>query len=72
MRNHFSGGADAGPVPQTRHQLWAQVVELNQQEGETVFLTTHSLDEAERVAGRIAVIDNGKIIAQGSPPEIKQ
>jgi len=61
-----------GLDPQTRHQLWAQVMQLNQQEGVTVFLTTHYLDEAERVADRIAVIDHGKIIAQGSPEEIKQ
>jgi len=39
-----------GLDPQTRHQLWAQVMQLNQQEGVTVFLTTHYLDEAERVA----------------------
>ena len=61
-----------GLDPQTRHQLWAQVIKLNQQEGVTVFLTTHYLDEAQRVAHRIAVIDHGKIIAQGSPAELKQ
>jgi ABC-2 type transport system ATP-binding protein len=61
-----------GLDPQTRHELWRQVIELNQQEGVTVFLTTHYLDEAERVAGRIAVIDHGKIIAQGSPAELEK
>jgi ABC-2 type transport system ATP-binding protein len=61
-----------GLDPQTRHQLWAQVKKLNQQEGVTVFLTTHYLEEAERVAHRIAVIDHGTIIAQGSPAELKQ
>jgi ABC-2 type transport system ATP-binding protein len=61
-----------GLDPQTRHQLWAQVGKLNQQEAVTVFLTTHYLEEAERVAHRIAVIDHGKIIAQGSPAELKQ
>jgi ABC-2 type transport system ATP-binding protein len=61
-----------GLDPQTRHQLWAQVLKLNQEEGVTVFLTTHYLEEAERVADRIAVIDHGSIIAQGSPAEIKQ
>jgi ABC-2 type transport system ATP-binding protein len=59
-----------GLDPQTRHQLWAQVIELNQQEKVTVFLTTHYLDEAERVADRIAVIDHGKIIVQGPPAEL--
>jgi ABC-2 type transport system ATP-binding protein len=38
----------------------------------TIFLTTHYLDEADRVASRIAVIDHGKIVATGSPQELKQ
>ena len=38
----------------------------------TVFLTTHYMDEAEKVADRIAIIDHGKIVAQGSPDELKQ
>ena len=57
---------------QSRNQLWTQVRELNRSEGVTVFLTTHYMDEAERVAGRIAVIDHGKIVAIGSPQELKQ
>jgi ABC-2 type transport system ATP-binding protein len=48
------------------------VRELNRSEGVTVFLTTHYMDEAERVAGRIAVLDHGKIVAIGSPQELKQ
>ena len=61
-----------GLDPQTRNQLWTQVKHLNQTEGVTVFLTTHYMDEADRVAQRIAVIDHGKIVAQGSPQELKQ
>lgn len=61
-----------GLDPQSRNQLWTHVKNLNQAEGVTVFLTTHYMDEAERVADRIAVIDHGKIIAQGSPEELKQ
>jgi ABC-2 type transport system ATP-binding protein len=38
----------------------------------TVFLTTHYMDEAEKVAHRIAIIDHGKIVAQGTPQELKQ
>ncbi|HEY3789613.1 MAG TPA: ABC transporter ATP-binding protein, partial [Urbifossiella sp.] len=45
---------------------------LNEAERVTVFLTTHYMDEAERVAQRIAVIDHGRIVAQGSPQELKQ
>jgi ABC-2 type transport system ATP-binding protein len=61
-----------GLDPQTRNQLWTHVKHLNQTEGVTVFLTTHYMDEAERVAQRIAIIDHGKIVAQGSPAEIKR
>jgi ABC-2 type transport system ATP-binding protein len=48
------------------------VKNLNQSEGTTVFLTTHYMDEADRVAQRIAIIDHGKIVAQGSPQSLKQ
>jgi ABC-2 type transport system ATP-binding protein len=61
-----------GLDPQTRNQLWTHVKHLNQTEGVTIFLTTHYMDEADRVAQRIAVIDHGKIVAQGSPQELKQ
>jgi ABC-2 type transport system ATP-binding protein len=59
-----------GLDPQSRNQLWTHVKALNQSEGTTVFLTTHYMDEAERVAQRIAVIDHGAIVAQGSPAEL--
>ena len=61
-----------GLDPQTRNQLWTHVRHLNETEGVTVFLTTHYMDEAERVAQRIAIIDHGKIVAQGSAQELKQ
>ena len=61
-----------GLDPQTRNQLWTQVRQLNEAEGVTVFLTTHYMDEAEKVAGRIGVIDHGKIVAIGSSTELKE
>ena len=61
-----------GLDPQTRNQLWAQVKKLNEAESVTVFLTTHYMDEAERVAHRIAIIDHGAIVAQGTPAELRQ
>ena len=61
-----------GLDPQSRNQLWTHVKNLNETEGVTVFLTTHYMDEADRVAHRIAVIDHGKIVAQGSPAELKE
>jgi len=60
-----------GLDPQTRNQIWNYIKKLNQQEGITVFFTTHYMEEAERIAERIAIIDHGKIIAQGTPPELK-
>ena len=60
-----------GLDPQTRNQLWTQVKAINEQEGVTVFLTTHYMEEAERVAQRIAIIDHGKIAATGTAAELK-
>ena len=61
-----------GLDPQSRNQLWTHVKALNESEKVTVFLTTHYMDEADRVAQRIAVIDHGAIVAQGTPTELKQ
>ena len=61
-----------GLDPQTRNKLWASVRELSKREGTTVFFTTHYMEEAEKAAHRVAIIDRGKIIAQGSPAELKK
>lgn len=61
-----------GLDPQTRNQLWSHVKNMNQSEGTTVFLTTHYMDEADRVAQRIAIIDHGKIVALDTPQGLKQ
>ena len=61
-----------GLDPQSRNQMWTIVKNLNATEGVTVFLTTHYMDEADRVADRIAVIDHGRIVATGSSAELKQ
>ena len=60
-----------GLDPQSRNQMWTHVQNLNKTEGVTVFLTTHYMDEADRVAQRIAVIDHGRIVAIGSSAELK-
>lgn len=60
-----------GLDPQSRNQLWTHVKHLNATEGVTVFLTTHYMDEAERVAQRIAIIDHGRIVAQGTCAALK-
>ncbi len=61
-----------GLDPQSRKQLWTHVNHLNETERVTVFLTTHYMEEADRVAHRIAVIDHGKIVAMGSARELKE
>jgi ABC-2 type transport system ATP-binding protein len=61
-----------GLDPQTRNQLWTHVCKLNQEERVTVFLTTHYMEEAERVAHRIAIIDHGRLVAQGTVEELKR
>ena len=60
-----------GLDPQSRNQLWTHVKHLNDTERITVFLTTHYMDEADRAAHRIAIIDHGRIVAQGSSAELK-
>jgi ABC-2 type transport system ATP-binding protein len=61
----------AGLDPQTRNQIWQFLRELCRDEHVTVFFTTHYMEEAERVADRIAVIDHGRIVAQGTAPALQ-
>ncbi|MFC1914798.1 ATP-binding cassette domain-containing protein [Chloroflexota bacterium] len=60
-----------GLDPQTRNRIWEYILELQQLEGTTIFLTTHYMDEAEK-ADRIAIIDHGKLIAVDTPEGLKQ
>jgi len=61
-----------GLDPQSRNQMWTHVKSLNESDQVTVFLTTHYMDEADRVAHRIAVIDHGHVVAIGSSRELKE
>jgi len=61
-----------GLDPQTRNHMWKYLEQLNKEEGITVFFTTHYMEEAERIAQRIAIIDHGKIIASGTSEELKK
>jgi ABC-2 type transport system ATP-binding protein len=58
-----------GLDPQSRRQLWEIIRELGRQ-GRTIVLTTHYMDEAERLCDRVAVVDHGQVIALGSPAEL--
>jgi ABC-2 type transport system ATP-binding protein len=59
-----------GLDPQTRMRMWDYIRTVNE-EGTTIFLTTHYMDEADNLSDRISIIDNGKIIATGKPWELK-
>ncbi len=61
-----------GLDPQSRSNLWDHIRALRSDLGTTVFLTTHYLEEADTLCDRVLVIDNGKIIAAGSPEELKR
>ncbi|MDP2717452.1 MAG: ATP-binding cassette domain-containing protein [Candidatus Micrarchaeota archaeon] len=61
-----------GLDPQTRNHLWQYIRKMNREQGTTIFLTTHYLEEAEKMADRIAVIDRGKIVAEGTPATLKR
>lgn len=61
-----------GLDPQTRNHIWSYIKNLNVKEGITVFFTTHYIEEADRVASRVAIIDNGQIIVEGAPAELKE
>ncbi len=58
-----------GLDPQSRRQVW-DIVDGLKKRGRTVVLTTHYMDEAERLCDRIAVVDHGRIIAEGTPREL--
>ena len=60
-----------GLDPQSRNQMWKHVKALNETDQVTVFLTTHYMDEADRVAHRIAVIDHGHVVAIGSSKRVE-
>jgi len=60
-----------GLDPNSRQAIWDEVRALNEG-GTTVFLTTQYMEEADRLAGRIAIIDDGAIVAEGSPAELKE
>jgi ABC-2 type transport system ATP-binding protein len=66
----FLDEVTTGIDPQSRHLVWDLLIKLKKR-GKTIILTTHSMEEAELLSDRVIIIDNGKIIAMGSPDELK-
>jgi len=60
-----------GLDPQIRRELW-QIIRKIKFEGKTVFLTTHYIEEAEALCDRVGILSHGKLIALGSPSELKR
>ena len=60
-----------GLDPEARADMWAEIEQLAAREGVTVLLTTHYLEEADRLASRLAIVDRGRVVAAGSPEELK-
>jgi ABC-2 type transport system ATP-binding protein len=60
-----------GLDPQSRTALWEELLRINKA-GTSMLLTTHYMEEADRLCDRLAIIDNGKIVVEGTPPELKR
>ncbi|HEV7555808.1 MAG TPA: ABC transporter ATP-binding protein [Kofleriaceae bacterium] len=68
----FLDEPSTGLDPQSRANLWTHIRGLRDQQGATILLTTHYLDEADALCDRILIIDHGKIVAAGTPAELKR
>jgi ABC-2 type transport system ATP-binding protein len=60
-----------GLDPEARTDMWNEITRLSREEGITVLLTTHYLEEADRLAGRLAIVDHGRVVATGTPDGLR-
>jgi ABC-2 type transport system ATP-binding protein len=60
-----------GLDPEVRAAMWREIERLKADEGLTILLTTHYMEEADRLASQLAIVDRGRVVAQGSPAELK-
>jgi ABC-2 type transport system ATP-binding protein len=60
-----------GLDPQARADMWAEIGRLSAQDGMTILLTTHYLEEADQLASQLAIVDRGRVVAGGTPEELK-
>jgi ABC-2 type transport system ATP-binding protein len=61
-----------GLDPEARADMWREIEQLAADEGMTILLTTHYLEEADRLASRLAIVDRGRVVAEGSPDQLKR
>jgi ABC-2 type transport system ATP-binding protein len=61
-----------GLDPEVRADMWSEIARLAREHAKTVLLTTHYLEEADQLAERVAIVDRGQIVAEGSPEELKR
>jgi ABC-2 type transport system ATP-binding protein len=61
-----------GLDPEVRAEMWSEIESLAGEHGVTVLLTTHYMEEADRLAARLAIVDRGRIVAEGTPDELKR
>ena len=61
----------AGLDPESRSAMWEEIARLSAGEGLTILLTTHYLEEADRLASQLAIVDRGRVVAAGTPDELK-
>ena len=67
----FLDEPSTGLDPEARRELWSEIARLARQDGLTVLLTTHYLDEADHLAARLAIVDAGRVVAAGTPDQLK-
>ena len=60
-----------GLDPEVRSAMWAEIARLRDEQGLTILLTTHYLEEADRLASQLAIVDRGRVVAEGTPDELK-
>ena len=61
-----------GLDPEVRADIWKEISRLAREQGKTVLLTTHYLEEADQLAARLAIVDRGRVVAEGTPDELKR
>ena len=70
-RELFLDEPTTGLDPEARADLWAEIARLSREDAITVLLTTHYLEEADRLAHRLAIVDRGRIVTEGTPEALK-